>query len=206
MTAVVEHHRVEPGAALRPHTTIDRAGATRAVRELLVALGADPEHEELRDTPRRVAAALEELLERRPFSFTTFANEQGYDELVLVRDISFHSLCRHHLLPFSGVAHVAYLPAERIVGLSKLARAVEFIARGLQVQEQLTSEVADLLERRLAPNGVGVVLEAEHSCMSVRGVRRPGAVTVTSAVRGLLRDDARTRAEFFALARPGAKA
>lgn len=181
---------------------VDRDRATRAVRDLLVALGADPSSGDLKDTPARVAAALEELLTAPAFSFTTFANEGGYDELVVVRDISFHSLCRHHLLPFSGVAHVGYLPADRIVGLSKLARAVEARARGLQVQEQLTSEVADLLEERLAPKGVGVVVEAEHSCMTMRGVAKPGAATVTSALRGLLRSDSRTRDEFFSLVRP----
>ncbi|HWH31118.1 MAG TPA: GTP cyclohydrolase I FolE [Egibacteraceae bacterium] len=179
----------------------DRVAAARAVRDLLVAVGADPDVEDLRDTPRRVAAALDELLTPTPFTFTTFPNDGRYDELVLVRDIRFHSLCRHHLLPFSGVAHVGYVPGERIVGLSKLARVVEFHARGLQVQETLTTSVADELERRLAPRGAGVVLEATHSCMSLRGVAKPGARTVTSAVRGLLRDDHRTRAEFLSLVR-----
>jgi len=140
-----------------------------------------------------------ELLTPEPFEATTFPNEAGYDELVVVRDITFRSLCTHHLLPFHGVAHVAYLPAERIVGLSKLARVVELFSRELQVQERLTTQIADWLEQHLEPKGVGVVLEAEHMCMSLRGVCRPGARTVTSALRGLVRDDPRTRQEFLNL-------
>jgi len=147
-----------------------------------------------------MAAAYAELLTPVAFAATTFPNE-GYDELVLARDIAFHSLCEHHMLPFSGVAHVAYLPGERIVGLSKLARVVESFARDLQVQERLTVQVASWLQETLQPRGVGVVLEAEHTCMTLRGVRKPGARTVTSALLGLLRDDARTRSEFFALVR-----
>ena len=127
-----------------------------------------------------------------------FPNE-GYDELVLVRDISFQTLCIHHLLPFHGVAHVAYLPGDSIIGLSKLARVVEFFARDLQLQERMTVQIADWLEQELAPRGVGVVLSAEHMCMTIRGVRKPGARTVTSALRGSLRTDARTRQEFFSL-------
>ena len=127
-----------------------------------------------------------------------FPNE-GYDELVLVRDISFQTLCMHHLLPFHGVAHVAYLPGESIIGLSKLARVVEFFARDLQLQERMTVQIADWLEQELAPRGVGVVLSAEHMCMTIRGVRKPGARTITSALRGSLRSDARTRQEFFSL-------
>jgi GTP cyclohydrolase I len=130
---------------------------------------------------------------------TTFPNDEGYDELVLVRDIPFHSLCEHHLLPFSGVAHVGYLPASQILGLSKLARVVEHFARGLQVQERLTKQIGDWLDTRLAPKGVGVVLEAEHLCMSMRGVEAVGSKTVTSSLHGLIRDDARTRAEFLDL-------
>ena len=127
-----------------------------------------------------------------------FPNE-GYDELVLVRDISFQTLCMHHLLPFHGVAHVAYLPGDSIIGLSKLARVVEFFARDLQLQERMTVQIADWLEQELSPRGVGVVLSAEHMCMTIRGVRKPGARTVTSALRGSLRTDARTRQEFFSL-------
>jgi GTP cyclohydrolase I len=179
--------------------SFDRARAERAVAELLRAFGEDPGSEHLAETPRRVAAAYAELLTAREFSLTTFANDEGYDELVLARDIPFHSLCQHHLLPFKGVAHVGYLPGERILGLSKLARVVEMFARGLQVQERLTKQVADWLQEQLRPKGVGVVLEAEHLCMSLRGVQATGSRTVTSAVHGLLRDDPRSRSEFFAL-------
>jgi GTP cyclohydrolase IA len=178
---------------------VDREGAASAVRALLVALGEDPDSDHLRDTPRRVAMAYEEFLTPRPFVATTFPNDEGYDELVLVRDIPFHSLCEHHLLPFSGLAHVGYLPADRILGLSKLARVVEHLARGVQLQERLTKQIGDWLDDRLAPKGVGVVLEAEHLCMSLRGVRAVGSRTVTSSLHGLIRDDARTRAEFLDL-------
>jgi GTP cyclohydrolase I len=140
------------------------------------------------------------MLTPAPFSLTTFENTEGYDELVIARDIPVHSLCAHHLLPFIGVAHVAYLPGSRIVGLSKLARAVQMFARGLQVQERLTSQVASWLDERLEPKGVGVVIEAEHLCMTTRGVQARGARTVTSSLHGLVRDDGRTRAEFLALA------
>ena len=140
------------------------------------------------------------MLTPRSFNLTTFPNDERYDELVLARDIPFHSLCQHHLLPFTGVAHVGYLPGDRILGLSKLARVVELFARGLQVQERLTKQVADWLQDQLAPKGVGVVLEAEHLCMSLRGVQARGSRTVTSALHGLLREDFRSRAEFFALA------
>ena len=179
---------------------IDLLAAERAVADLLVALGQDPDNEHLADTPRRVAASYAEFLTPRSFNPTTFPNDESYDELVLARDIPFHSLCQHHLLPFKGVAHVGYLPGDRILGLSKLARVVELFARDLQVQERLTQQVADWLEHHLAPKGVGVVLEAEHLCMSLRGVQASGSRTVTSALHGVLRDDSRSRAEFFALA------
>jgi len=179
---------------------VDVVAAEGAVADLLRALGRDPGSAHLVETPRRVAAAYAELLTPTPFRATTFPNDEGYDELVLARDVPFSSLCEHHLLPFSGVAHVGYLPGDRIVGLSKLARVVEHHARDLQVQERLTEQVAGWLERELEPKGVGVVLEAEHLCMSLRGVRASGSRTVTSAVRGILRTDARSRAEFFALA------
>jgi GTP cyclohydrolase IA len=178
---------------------IDLDAAETAVRALLEALGQDPDSDHLRETPRRVALAYEEFLTPEPFVPTTFPNDEGYDELVLVRDIPFHSLCQHHLLPFSGVAHVGYLPDARILGLSKLARVVEQFARALQVQERLTKQIGDWLEQRLAPKGVGVVLEAEHLCMSLRGVEATGSRTVTSSLHGLIRDDARTRAEFLDL-------
>jgi GTP cyclohydrolase I len=178
---------------------IDLAAAELAAADLLTALGADLEDEQLQGTPRRMAEAYAELLTPTEFEPTTFPNEDGYDELVLVRSIPFHSLCMHHLLPFQGVAHVGYLPDERIVGLSKLGRVVELFARDLQVQERLTTQIADWIHEHLAPKGVGVVLEAEHSCMSLRGVQKVGAKTVTSALHGLIRDDARTRQEFLAL-------
>jgi GTP cyclohydrolase IA len=181
------------------HAGIDRPRAERAVRDLLVALGRDLGDDGLRETPRRVATAFDELLTHEPVSLTTFPNAGGYDELVVVKAIRFHSLCMHHLLPFHGVAHVAYLPGERIIGLSKLARVVELLSRDLQLQERLTMQVADCLESHLRPKGVGVVLEAEHMCMSLRGVRKAGARTTTSTLRGLLRDDARTRGEFLSL-------
>jgi len=177
---------------------LDLDAAEKAARELLRAIGADLEYPGLTDTPRRVAASLAELVTPAEFTATLFRNE-GYDELVLVRDISFQSLCMHHLLPFHGVAHVAYLPGECIIGLSKLARVVEAFARDLQLQERMTVQIADWLEQELAPRGVGVVLSAEHMCMTIRGVRKPGTRTVTSALRGTLRDDARTRQEFFSL-------
>lgn len=180
--------------------TIDHHAARAAVHDLLAALGQDIDDPELAETPRRVVAAFEELLAPAPFRLTTFANSEHYDELVIVRDIPVQSLCAHHLLPFTGVAHVAYLPDERILGLSKLARAVEMFARGLQVQERLTSQVGAWLNESLRPKGVGVVIEAEHLCMSLRGVQARGARTVTSSLHGLVRDDARTRAEFLALA------
>ena len=188
-------HSVAPAAE-----PIDPARAQRAARELLLALGADLTDESLRETPRRMAETYAELLTPRPFNATTFPNDEGYDELVVACDIRFHSLCEHHLLPFHGVAHVGYLPGERIVGLSKLARLVEHFAARPQVQERLTKQVAECLSTRLRAPGVGVVLEAEHSCMTLRGVRAHGAKTVTSALLGTLREDPRSRAEFFALA------
>ncbi|SEC91735.1 GTP cyclohydrolase I [Amycolatopsis tolypomycina] len=178
---------------------VDLHAAERAVADLLRALGKDPSSEHLDDTPRRVAHAYAEMLRPRDFQLTTFPNDEGYDELVLAKSIPVQSLCEHHLLPFRGVAHVGYLPGERILGLSKLARVVEMFARDLQVQERLTKQVADWLQEHLAPKGVGVVIEAEHLCMSLRGVRASGALTVTSSLHGLLREEPKTRQEFFAL-------
>ena len=183
----------------RRQRPIDSAAVEEAARDLLEALGADLDGEGLRDTPRRMADAFSELLTPEPFNLTTFPNDEGYDELVVVRDIPFQSLCMHHVLPFHGVAHVAYLPAERILGLSKLARVVDLFARDLQLQERLTTQIAGWLAEQLQPKGVGVVLEAEHLCMSLRGVQKPGAKTVTSALHGLVRDDPRTREEFLSL-------
>lgn len=182
---------------------IDRDAARRAVRDLLTALGQDADDPELAQTPQRVVAAFEELLTPAPFEMTTFANDDGYDELVIARDIPVRSLCAHHLLPFTGVAHVAYLPDKRILGLSKLARATEMFSRGLQVQERLTTQICSWLNEQLEPKGVGVVIEAEHLCMTLRGVQARGSRTVTSSLHGVVRDDARTRAEFLALARGG---
>ncbi|HEX4717957.1 MAG TPA: GTP cyclohydrolase I FolE [Thermoleophilaceae bacterium] len=195
-------HLVEPATE---HIGIDLAAAEQAARDLLIALGADPDVESLADTPGRIARLYAELLAPRPFRVTTFPNDAGYDELVVARSIPFHSLCEHHLLPFVGVAHVGYLPGDRIVGLSKLARIVDYFARGLQVQERLTARIADWLQDELEPKGVGVVLEAEHFCMSLRGATKPGASTVTSALHGLVRDDPRTRQEFLALAGTGGR-
>jgi GTP cyclohydrolase IA len=184
---------------------IDMVAAERAVADLLVALGRDPGDPNLGDTPRRVAETYRELLTPTPFTLTTFPNEEGYDQLIIARSIRFTSLCAHHLLPFTGVASVAYLPKERILGLSKLARIVESFSRGLQVQERMTAQIAAWLQEQLRPKGVGVLLEAEHLCMSIRGVQQPGATTVTSALLGSIRNDPRTRQEFLSLARTEGK-
>jgi GTP cyclohydrolase I len=171
-----------------------------AAADFLTALGVSLDAEGMRDTPRRMADAYREMLTPRPFVGTTFPNDEGYDELVVARSITVHSVCEHHLLPFIGVASVGYLPGERILGLSKLARVVEMFARRTQVQERLTKQVADWLEANLQPRGVGVVIEAEHLCMTLRGVRSAGAVTTTSALHGLIRNDPSSRTEFFSLA------
>jgi GTP cyclohydrolase I len=194
VTQAIAHLRPVPG-----RDDLDLAAAERAARELLQALGVDLAGESLRDTPQRMARMYAELLTPAELKPTTFPNDGAYDELVVATGIPFHSLCEHHLLPFVGVAHVGYQPGERIIGLSKLARVVELFARSLQVQERLTTEVAGWLVEHLAPQGVGVVLEAEHMCMSLRGVQKPGARTITSALRGRLRDDPRTRQEFLSL-------
>ncbi|MDT4964092.1 MAG: cyclohydrolase [Pseudonocardiales bacterium] len=180
-------------------STVDLDAAERAAAALLHALGIDTDSEGLRGTPRRVARAYADLFTPSAFDVTTFANDEGYDELVLVRDIPLRSVCEHHLLPFIGVAHVGYLPGQRIVGLSKLARLVEHFASRPQVQERLTKQVADWLDQSLQPEGAGVVIEAEHTCMTLRGVRASGTSTITSALVGTVRDDPRTRQEFLAL-------
>ncbi|WP_082487407.1 GTP cyclohydrolase I FolE [Leifsonia sp. Root112D2] len=200
MTTIAEAPEATALHAVPDTSAVDRPRAVRAVAELLQAFGRDVSSPHLSATPRRVVDAFEELLTPVDFDLTTFPNDEGYDELVLVKDIPFHSLCEHHLLPFRGVAHIAYLPGERILGLSKLARVLEYFARDLQVQERLTIQVADWLQENLSPRGVGVVLEAEHMCMSLRGVQVAGTTTVTSALHGTIRDDARARSEFFALA------
>lgn len=179
---------------------VDLPAAQAAARALLRALGADPDEESLRETPRRVAAAFSELLSPRPFAPTTFANDEGYDGLVVVTHIPFTSLCEHHLLPFTGEATVAYLPGKRLLGLSKLAHVVAYFARRLQVQERMTMQIARWLEDELGPEGVGVVVTAEHSCMTMRGVQAKGAKTTTSTLLGAVRDDPSVRAEFMAAA------
>ncbi|RJQ77786.1 GTP cyclohydrolase I [Pseudonocardiaceae bacterium YIM PH 21723] len=184
----------EPGAE------VDLAGAEKAAGEFLTALGVTVDDA----TPGRMARAYHELFTPREFDLTTFPNDEGYDELVLARSIPVRSVCEHHLLPFTGIAHVGYLPSERILGLSKLARIVEYFACRPQVQERLTKQVADWLAEQLQPKGVGVVIEAEHSCMTQRGVRALGATTVTSTMLGALREDPRSRQEFFSLTQGGA--
>jgi GTP cyclohydrolase I len=196
LEAAPPHLQAVPG---RP--VIDLEAAEQAAHDLLLALGADLEHAGLRETPRRLASVYGELLTPLPFDATTFPNDEGYDELVVVRDIPFQSLCMHHMLPFHGLAHVGYLPGERIIGLSKLGRVVDLFARDLQVQERLTTQVADWIDEQLAPRGVGVILEATHLCMSLRGVQKAGSRTVTSALRGSVKEDPRTRQEFLGLAR-----
>ena len=183
----------------------DLVAAQRAATQFLAALGIDLDSDGMRETPARMARAYAELFDPAPLRLTTFDNAEGYDELVIARQIPFRTLCEHHLLPFSGVAHVGYLPGERILGLSKLARIVEHFAARPQTQERLTRQVADCLLDRLQPRGAGVVLEADHTCMTLRGVRATGATTVTSALLGSLRSDPRSRSEFFALAGAGVR-
>jgi GTP cyclohydrolase I len=180
-----------------PGIDLDRAEAAAA--EMLRALGVRTEGESLRNTPRRMVRAYAEFFTPPAFDMTTFPNDEGYDELVLARSIPMRSICEHHFLPFVGVAHVGYLPGDRILGLSKLARVVNHFASRPQVQERLTKQIASWLDQQLAPKGVGVVIEAEHTCMTLRGVRATDSTTVTSALLGTLRDDARSRQEFFAL-------
>lgn len=183
-------------------TLVDQERIRAAVREILLAIGEDPDREGLRETPERVARMYTELFsglhkDPREVLQTTFT--QKYDEMVLVKDIGFESICEHHLLPFMGRAHVAYLPNGKIVGLSKLARAVELLARRPQVQERMTEELADLLMHELNARGVGVVLEATHTCMTIRGIRKPNSICTTSAMRGTFRANQSTRAELMAL-------
>jgi GTP cyclohydrolase I len=192
-----------PQAESAEATPFDHDRAAAAVRELLLAIGEDPDREGLHETPERVARMYAEVfsgLRQQPEDVLTTTFDIGHDEMVLVRDIALTSFCEHHLVPFHGVAHVGYVPAAdgRITGLSKLARLVDVFAKRPQVQERLTSQVADSLVRILQPRGAIVVIEAEHLCMSIRGVKKPGALTITSAVRGQLRDPA-TRAEAMSL-------
>ena len=190
VTGSVEHHDV------------DLQAIEGAVRTILRAVGEDPDRAGLIDTPRRVARMYKEMfsgLHRDPARHLKVTFPEDYDELVLVRDIRFTSMCEHHLLPFSGVAHVAYLPKGRVTGLSKIARVVEEVALRPQVQERMTQTIADLVERELESSGVAVVIEAEHSCMSIRGIRKPGSLTVTSALRGTFRTNPASRAEVMSL-------
>jgi GTP cyclohydrolase I len=181
----------------------DLAAAELAAARFLTALGLDVSSGSMAETPARMARAYAELLTPRDFALTTFDNDEGYDELVLARSIPIRSVCEHHLLPFVGVAHVGYLPGDRILGLSKLARVVELFAHRTQVQERLTKQVTDYLDLHLRPRGVGVLIEAEHMCMTLRGVQAVGSRTVTSTLLGTLREDARSRAEFLAAAGVG---
>ena len=186
--------------------TMDLPRIERAVREILAAVGEDPDREGLLETPARVARMYAELfsgLTAEPARHLQKTFSERYDELVLIRDISFCSVCEHHLLPFLGKAHVGYLPRGKVVGLSKLARVVEEISKRPQVQERMTHQIADLLQTELDPKGVVVVLEAEHTCMSIRGIRKPGAITLTSAVRGLFKTNDSSRAEAMALIHGG---
>jgi GTP cyclohydrolase I len=183
---------------------VDRPRAEAAVRELLIAVGEDPDRPGLKDTPARVARAYTEIfagLWQDPGEILATTFDEDHDELVLVRDIPMYSTCEHHLVPFHGVAHIGYIPGEdgKVTGLSKLARLVEVYARRPQVQERMTSQIADALNDVLKPRGVLVVIEAEHLCMAMRGVRKPGSRTVTSAVRGIFRKNAATRSEAMSL-------
>ena len=193
------HPAPQPALRLADHPVPDLAAAEQAAGEFLRALGIAVSGESLRATPQRMVRAYAELLTPEPFDVTSFPNDEGYDELVLARDIPLRSVCEHHVLPFSGTAGVGYLPGDRILGLSKLARVVKHFASRLQVQERLTQQIDEWLTERLQPRGVGVVIRAEHTCMTLRGVHATGSTTVTSAMLGILRTDPRSRAEFFAL-------
>jgi GTP cyclohydrolase I len=206
-SATRSESRAEPGsAAARP----SREQAEEAVRTLLAFIGDDPRREGLLDTPRRVVSAYEELFDGYDVSATevldrTFSEIGTYDDLVLVRDIPFNSHCEHHMMPFFGVAHVAYLPVERVVGLSKIARLIDIFARRLQTQERLSSQVVTAISDVLKPRGVAVMMEAEHTCMSLRGVQKSGTRTVTTQFTGLFRDDAAEQLRFIQLVRNGAR-
>jgi GTP cyclohydrolase I len=184
----------------------DKPAIEQAVRALLRAVGEDPEREGLQQTPHRVAEMLQEILggiQEDPSTLLDVTYDENHEEMVVLRDIPFYSICEHHLLPFSGIAHVAYIPHGRIVGISKLARVVDCLAKRLQVQERLTSQIADLIDERLKPRGVAVVVKAEHLCMTMRGIRKPGSKVVTSATRGAFRGRQATRMEFLALLNGG---
>ncbi|TWT87581.1 GTP cyclohydrolase 1 [Pseudobythopirellula maris] len=191
-----------PAQPSQPAAEVDREAIKDAVRTILKAVGEDPDRAGLVETPRRVADMYAEMfsgLHKQPSRHLQVVFPETYDELVLVSDIRFTSMCEHHLLPFSGVAHVGYMPNGKVTGLSKLARVVEEVARRPQVQERMTQQIADLIEKELNTNGVVVVVEAEHSCMSIRGVKKPGSMTLTSALRGVFKTCQATRAEVMSL-------
>jgi GTP cyclohydrolase IA len=193
-------YRTRP--VVSPPRPIDQERIKEAVREILLAIGEDPERDGLSDTPDRVARMYAEMFEglyTDPREHVRKTFPQKYDEMVLVRDIEFASMCEHHLLPFFGKAHVAYIPNGKVAGLSKLARVVDTLARRPQIQEQMTEQIADLLTEELGAKGVAVIIEASHSCMTVRGVRKPGSMTTTSAMRGIFRENNKTRAELMSL-------
>ena len=200
VTAIATEAR-RPSRRDLPAGAIDHEAATRAVFDLLVAMGQDPTSEELIHTPRRVVTSLASSLTPEPFAMTVFPNDAGYDEMVIVRDISFQSLCSCHMLPFGGTAHVAYVPRDHIVGLSKIVRVVEHFSRGLQTQSRLTGEVADAMETALEPRGVGVAMKARHQCMAASRGESVGPDVITSAMRGSLGADLETRDQFTRLVR-----
>jgi GTP cyclohydrolase I len=184
---------------------IDKERIEKAVLEIILAIGEDPEREGLRETPRRIAEMYEELFEglhQDPLEVLKVGfEEEEHQEMVILRDIPFYSMCEHHFLPFHGVAHIGYIPEKRIVGISKLARVVEILARRPQLQERLTGQIADVIMEGLQPKGVGVIIEAEHLCMTARGIKKPGSIVVTSANRGIFRSKLATRQEFLSLIR-----
>lgn len=189
----------------KTNAQVDLPRIAAAVREILIAVGEDPDREGLLKTPMRVARMYAELFEglhQDPADLLTTSFTESYDELVVLRDIPFNSMCEHHLMPFMGVAHIAYLPDGKIVGISKLARIVDAYSRRPQVQERMTNQIADILNTTLAAKGVAVVLEATHACMTCRGVRKPGSLMVTSSLRGRCKSDARTRGEVMTLLGP----
>lgn len=198
--ASLAHTTATPNVSPNGAQHTDRARIAAAIREILIAIGEDPDRDGLVKTPVRVARMYEELfagLASEPDEYLATTFEHAHDEMIVVRDIPFYSICEHHLLPFFGRAAVGYIPNERIVGLSKLARVLEHLARRPQVQERLTCQVADRIEQVLDPVGVAVTIEAEHTCMTMRGVKKPGSQMVTSVTRGAFRDNPATRAEFF---------
>jgi len=190
---------------LKRSNKMDRKKIERAVRDILIAVGEDPKRKDIKDTPRRVAQMYEEILAGTtldPEKELEVIFEKDHDEIVLLKNIPFYSVCEHHMLPFIGKAHVAYIPSNnRVTGLSKLVRVVDIFAKRLQVQERITTDIADIIMKKLKPRGVMVIIEAEHMCMSMRGVNKPGVMTITSAVRGTFRKNEKTRAEAMALIR-----